>query len=239
VTWGGHQDAPDSGLDVRVALPPTASIQGFVPRPATGFQVKKPDMRRKAILKEMRPSGTIRPAIQELADQSGAYIIVSSTASTTHSALRDRQKAMVEAVSGERHAESLTLEFFDRTRLATWVRDHPGLIPWVREKIGRAIPGWRPYGPWAYAPEGVAAEYLFDDRARIQTGRKEDGDGLSALEGIKRMRDILRAPGKVVRLVGLSGVGKTRLVEALFDERVDGQTLDPTLAFYTQHGGRP
>ena len=138
-----------------------------------------------------------------------------------------------------RHAESLTLEFFDRTRLATWVRDHPRLIPWVREKIGRAIPGWRPYGPWAYAPEGVTGEYLFDDRARIQTGRKEDGEGLSALEGIKRMRDILRAPGKVVRLVGLSGVGKTRLVEALFDERVDGQTLDPSLAFYTNMADGP
>ncbi len=22
VTWGGHQDAPDGGIDVRVALPP-------------------------------------------------------------------------------------------------------------------------------------------------------------------------------------------------------------------------
>lgn len=53
------------------------------------------------------------------------------------------------------------------------------------------------------------------------------------------MRDILRAPGKVVRLVGLSGVGKTRLVQALFDERVDGQALDPSLASYTNMADGP
>ena len=195
VTFGGHQDASDAGLDVRIALPPTTSIQGFVPRPATGFQVKKPDMPRSEILDEMRPHGQIRPVIQRLADQSGAYIIVSSKGSTSDAALGRRRNAMAEAVSDVRHASSLTLDFYDRTRLATWVRDHPGLIPWVREKIGKAIPGWRSYGAWAYAPEGVSGAYLIDDKARIHTGREEDGDGLSALEGIRRIRDLLRDSG--------------------------------------------
>jgi hypothetical protein len=53
-------------------------IEGFVPRLSTGFQVKKPDMPRAAILAEMRPAGAIRPVIEELADEAGAYIIVSS-----------------------------------------------------------------------------------------------------------------------------------------------------------------
>src|SRR4051794_29357140 len=69
VTWGGDQDAADGGIDVRVALPPDTAISGFVPRPATGFQVKKPDMPRSAIKEEMRPRGTIRPVIKDLADQ--------------------------------------------------------------------------------------------------------------------------------------------------------------------------
>ena len=46
VTWGGSQTAKDGGLDVHVALPPGASVSGFIPRPETGFQVKKPDMPR-------------------------------------------------------------------------------------------------------------------------------------------------------------------------------------------------
>ncbi len=36
VTWGGHQNAPDGGIDVRVALDGNAEIAGYVPRNATG-----------------------------------------------------------------------------------------------------------------------------------------------------------------------------------------------------------
>ena len=55
VTWGGNQTAADGGLDVRVALTAGTPIGGFIPRSDTGFQVKKPDMPRRAILEEMRP----------------------------------------------------------------------------------------------------------------------------------------------------------------------------------------
>ena len=64
------------GVDVRVSLPPTAAIDGFVRRAATGFQVKQQDMPRAEILAEMRPRGHIRATIKDLADNGGAYIIV-------------------------------------------------------------------------------------------------------------------------------------------------------------------
>jgi hypothetical protein len=73
VTWGGSQTAKDGGLDVRVALPQGTKIEGFIPRPATGFQVKKPDMPPSEIAKEMKPNGVLRPVIEELAAASGAY----------------------------------------------------------------------------------------------------------------------------------------------------------------------
>jgi hypothetical protein len=77
VTWGGHQTAKDGGLDVRVALPAGSTIDGFIKRPATGFQVKTPNMQRAKIIAEMKPGGLVRPVIAELARESGAYIIVS------------------------------------------------------------------------------------------------------------------------------------------------------------------
>src|SRR4051812_17210437 len=88
VTWGGSQTAADGGLDVRVTLLGGTQIDGFIPRVSTGFQVKKPDMPRNAILAEMKPGGALRPVIMELADASGAYVIVSSSGSTSDSALR-------------------------------------------------------------------------------------------------------------------------------------------------------
>ena len=124
VTWGGKQTAADGGLDVRVALPPGESIEGFIQRPSTGFQVKKPDMPRAAILAEMRPEGEIRPVIQGLANEAGAYIIVTSEGSTSDSALRSRREALREALKGVTNAAQLQTDFHDRTRVATWVQRH-------------------------------------------------------------------------------------------------------------------
>jgi hypothetical protein len=89
-------------------------------------------------------------------------------------------------------------------------------------------------GLWvlSYRPEGVDAAYLVDAAARIRTGDKDEGDGISATDGINKIRDALRTPGHVVRLVGLSGVGKTRLVEALFEPAVGTNAIDQSLAVY-------
>jgi hypothetical protein len=239
VTWGGNQNAADGAIDVRVALPHGSVTDGFVPRVATGFQVKKQDMPKAKILDEMRPKDVIRPAIQGLADHAGAYIIVSSEGSTSDLVLGNRRDAMKEAMTGVPNADALALDFYDRTRVATWVRSHEGLIPWVRELMGRAIPGWHSYGSWAYAPAPLTAEYLLDKKLRIHPGKKETEAGLSPLDGIRKMRNRLREPGHVVRLVGLSGVGKTRFVQALFDERVGEDSLDPSLAIYANMADGP
>lgn len=239
VTWGGNQNAADGGIDVRIALPDTTEIDGFVPRRATGFQVKKPEMSRSEILSEMSPEGSLRPAIRDLANRSGAYVIVSSGSSTSDSALQTRRAAMREAVGHLPNSVDLALDFYDCGRLASWVRQHPGLVSWVREKIGHSIHGWQSFGSWAFAPEGAAGEYLLDETLRICTDTNTQIGGLRPKEGIERIRDGLRQPGKVLRLVGLSGVGKTRFVQALFDERIGTQSLDPSLAAYTNIGDGP
>ena len=238
VTWSGHQNSADGGLDVRVALAEGETIEGFVPSPQTGFQVKKSPMPHAKIIDEMRPEGVLRPIIRDLANRSGAYIIVSAE-SASGTALKNRRDAMREAVSDLPNAKDLALDFYDRGRVASWVRDHAGMVLWVRSKIGRALPGWRPYEAWAYAPDGVSGEYLLDDAVCIRTDTEATEPGLSAVVGIQRVRDRLRHPGGVVRLVGLSGVGKTRFVQALFDSRVGESSLDSALALYTDVADGP
>ncbi|WIW50115.1 hypothetical protein ML401_37025 (plasmid) [Bradyrhizobium sp. 62B] len=125
VTYGGNQTAKDGGLDVRMAAPAGSAVNGFIPRPQTGFQVKAQDMARADILHEMKPkpSQVLRPSIIELADMDGAYVIVSSKGSVTDIALNDRRAAMEEALVGTAAAEKLVLDFLDRDRMATCVRD--------------------------------------------------------------------------------------------------------------------
>ncbi len=233
VTWGGNQNAADGGIDVRIALPPGTVIDGYVPRPQTGFQVKAQDMPAGEITEEMLPKEVIRPSIQSLADHTGAYIIVSSQGSTADTALTSRREAMIQAKKNIPNEDRLFVDFYDRTRVASWVRSHAGLIPWVRGLVGRAVTGWQSYGGWAYAPDGVTAEYLVDEKLRIHPVRQESDQGLSAIQGLQQMRDDLRQVRRIVRLVGLSSAGKTRLIQALFDDRVGEASLDPALALYT------
>jgi hypothetical protein len=240
VMYGGNQAAKDGGIDVRVALAASAEINGFIPRPKTGFQIKKPDMPPSEIEEEMKPKGNLRPAIIELAQSSGAYVIVSGTGATADSALIARRAAMRAALSELPDPETLTIDFFDRTRIASWVREHPSRIPWVRARIGKAIPGWQPFGNWSRAPQGVERSYLTDATGRVHTGRRGDEDGIAVVTAIDRIRNILRKPGASVRLVGLSGTGKTRLAEALFEQAIGAaEPLNPSIAFYTDLADGP
>ena len=237
VTWGGHQNARDGGLDVRVLLN-DCSIQGFVPRSNTGFQVKHSDMPAGAIIGEMRPEGVLRVLIKDLAEQGGAYVIVSAQGSTSETALQKRIEAMRSALANEPNAERLFLDFYDRNRLATWVRENPSVVPWLRDKIHRPLRGWYAYGAWPSCPP-LDGEYLVDAKCRIRDQRIPHEEAFSISDGLDRIRAVLASQGSVVRLVGLSGTGKTRFVQALFDARVGHDALPSTLAFYCDFGHEP
>lgn len=233
VTWGGSQTAPDGGLDVRVELLKSHSPNGFIPRILTGYQVKKMDMPPNAIQKEMKPSGTIRPVIQTFANHAGAYIIVSSAASAADGPLQARKAAMRNALVDVTNADQLYTDFYDQRRLVTWVQCYPGLVTWVRERVGRALNGWRPYGSWSHASEPVGAEYLIDKQLRFHMAKSQGNFAKSIEDAINEVRGMLRQPKGAVRLVGLSGVGKTRFAQALFDKRVGHNPLPNSLAVYT------
>lgn len=168
ITWGGDQDAPDGGVDVRVELKKGATIGGYIPRASTAFQVKKPDMGPAAIHREMRPGGNLRKSLCDLAERSGAYIIASSGSRLSDAALGSRRAAMRAAVVDQANGPALAVDFYDRQRLTTWARDFPGLCPWVLEKVGRAIQGWRSFGDWAASGPGV--DYIVEDFPRLFEG---------------------------------------------------------------------
>jgi hypothetical protein len=239
VTWGGDQNAKDGGIDVRVDLASGINKDSFIPRKSTAFQVKKPDMPRNAILKEMCPKGKLREVIKDLIEIKGAYIIVSGQASTSDSALNDRKAAMQKALIQHPDASELIVDFYDRERIAGWVRNHPALVLWIRDKLGRPIQGWRPYGNWSGSPNGEKGEYMLDEHIRLHNNTNPSTSGFSAIEGINKLRSILKQPGSSVRLVGLSGVGKTRLLQALFDDRIGESPLKQSQVFYTDVSDSP
>lgn len=237
VRWGGNQNARDGGLDVVVDVPPEHSMQGFIPRNFTGIQVKKSGMQRYAITSEMQPKGSLRPVIAELAQCAGAYIILSGAASTSASLLKERRATMAEALGDCPDAGKLTLDFYDSSHVANWVRNHSGVTIWVREKIGKPLKGWRSCYPEAWINYKRITKYVPEDQ--IPLHKDDQGRTLSTVSVINEIRKRLSTPACAVRLLGLSGVGKTRLVQALFDKDVGVHSVDPAVAIYADHSDVP
>lgn len=235
VIAGGNQDAPDGGLDVRIECPIPFSNPDFVPRQITGFQVKKPDMPAGAIREEMRPNNELRDVIRELAEVSGAYIIVSSQGSVTDKPLRDRRQAIRDSLHDLPTAAQLHVDFYDRHRLANWVNKYPGVSAWVRSRVGRPLSGWSTISNWGCSGEVEPNQYLFNDKACLVDESSRERKQLSILDGIALLRKALRIPKKCIRLVGLSGLGKTRFVQALFESGVGEEPLDQSIAIYTDY----
>jgi hypothetical protein len=230
VLWSGHQDANDNGLDVVVEI--NLDLNGFIPKSNTGFQVKKSNISASEIIKEMKPNGVLRDSIKSIIANGGSYIIVSSGANMTTPKLKSRLEAMKKAVIDENNCENIHLDFYDRGRIATWVRTHPSLILWVRNRIGFNLTGWQSYGNWT-RPNEILEEYIFDNCIRLFDSTSNERNELSTEKGLDKIRSILLANGSCIRLTGLSGVGKTRFVQAIFDEKVGENPLNPSLAFYT------
>lgn len=235
VTAGGNQDAADGGLDVRVDCPVPLADSDFVPRAQTGFQVKKPDMPAAAIKDEMRPDDILRPVITDLANASGAYVIVSAQGSVADKPLADRKATIRSALHDCPTASQLKTDFYDRERLATWANEYPGIAAWVRSRVGLGLSGWGSVGNWTGTQVGEATPYLFNDKACLVDERSREREPLTIAEGIARLRAALRTPKQCIRLIGLSGLGKTRFVQALFENGVGDDPLDPGLAIYTDY----
>ncbi len=239
ISWGGDQRANDGGVDVEARLASSPVLGMSIPRSLTGFQAKAEKMPAAKITKEMRPKGVARPIFGELASAGGAYIIISSKENLTKTSIDERLNVMRKALSDVPGQEKLDLGFMDSSALATWVRGYAGPSVWVLNRIARRLRNWKPFSPWAYAKEGIEAPYLVDEHIRVHIPDTDPGTDSSALVALEEIRSRLRKERGSVRIVGLSGVGKTRFAQALFDERLGTAALDHTLAVYTDIGNEP
>ncbi|HDS7500252.1 TPA: hypothetical protein QHU55_002542 [Klebsiella aerogenes] len=238
VRWAGSINAPDGGVDVHVQVPVDQLNSGYIERPDTVFQAKKHKMRRADILREMAPSGVLSPMISGQAAKGGSYIIVSLDEDCSPSMLAERVGAMQEAAMHDPCHADLHLAFYDRAKLAQWIRQYPSVMLWVNRILGRGYSGWQSYGAWSCPPEGAEDTLITASGITISLP-PEQGRPLSIKDAIGPIRQLIRTTRKAVRITGLSGVGKTRIVQALFEESIGTDALDRTLVVYANTGDDP
>lgn len=227
---GGAQTAPDGGIDALIRWADGPGPSDWLPRRHIAFQCKATKMAPSAIRTEMRPRGVMRPLFGDLAASAGAYIIVTtedvgSAATTTR--LDAMRAALNDLVGGHRVA----LDIYGADKLARWANNHVGVAMWLRERAGQELLGWRPFGAWS---NGSGLPYLLDGEERVSVNGAADA---TIMQAIGSIRAVLTEPRGKARLVGISGMGKTRMAEALFDQAVEGNVaLDPSFAVYGDAG---
>ena len=239
VRWGGRLTANDGGLDVVVEakrdyfIPPHPRL----PCGDTGVQVKLEDLAKTAIDKEMRPQKVLRPSISTLAAKNGAYLIISAGADCTEKMHQDRLKAMNEAVAGDPNAADIHLDFVDCNAVARWVSKHPSVAAWLRERMSLPkLNGWKPYGQWSATPAGEEDTLICKEGLWFDFGPEGTQPTTDLVKAIDAIRELVKAGDAAVRIVGLSGIGKTRLVQALFEQVGNTPELPPSHALYADVG---
>lgn len=238
VSWSGSIKAPDEGIDIHVQVDTSKLKTGFLSRANTVLQAKKDSMSAKAISKEMLKDGELNPTIANQAQIGGSYIIVSLADDCSPPMKKDRLDAMRAALTNDPKKDNIHLDFFDRSKLVQWVRQHPSVLLWLKGKLGQGYAGWQSYGAWSNPPRGAPDTLISAPGVTVHVPT-ERGQELTIEDAIEPMRRLIRTSKKAIRITGLSGVGKTRIVQALFDETVGDDPLDRTIAVYVDTGQDP
>ncbi|MBY5927339.1 MULTISPECIES: hypothetical protein [unclassified Halomonas] len=238
VSWSGSIKAPDEGIDIHVQVNDSEIDTGFLTRSDTILQSKKDSMPKSAISAEMKKDGNLNPILADQAKIGGSFIIVSLSDDCSPPMKKGRLDAMQAAVANDPNKDNIHLDFFDRSKLVQWLRQHPSVLLWVKSKLGQGYSGWQPYGAWSNPPKGSSDTLISAPGVTVHVPTVR-GQQLLIEDAIEPMRRLIRTSDKATRITGLSGVGKTRIVQALFDETVGDDPLDRTVAVYVDTGQDP
>lgn len=112
------------------------------------------------------------------------------------------------------------------------VRLNHGVIDLLSDK---EMSGWIGYSNWSNRSVDESP-YIIKDSSVIYKDSFDYMNKKNLLEGINLMRNELAKERSSIRLAGLSGTGKTRLAQALFDDTIGENALDKSIVIYGDVG---
>ena len=201
---------PDGGVDGFVRWEGGPDATPWLLNRTTGFQCKATEMGvadcRHELLNPNRDA--VAAMVDRTLDHDGHYVMFCRKGYT--------EPQIIERIEGMRNglrdvghpkAETANLKFYDGNKILNWVNDFQPAVIWVRQRVGKAIfPGVQIFDIWARNDYIARFGFVEDDKLRSQ--RNE-------------LIDSLVQSNTVVRLIGLPGLGKTRLAFEAIARAVD------------------
>lgn len=201
--------AADGGEDARIQWEDGPDRTAFLPSRNCLLQIKAAKIApRQAASDVLTSAGALEPAIKETLESGGSYIMLCNRP-YVRKAIAERETAVREAIRTQGVTiESVQVAFRDADQVASWVNEHPPVATWVLEQTQPGLATTlRTWTHWAGRHEN---EFPFVPDERLTELRRQ-------------LRGTFDNERSIFRIVGLSGVGKSRLVlEALADEEANG-----------------
>ncbi len=207
--------APDGGEDGRISWRGGPERTPFLPSRLCQFQLKtgkiSPAQAAKDVLVH---EAKVKPMVRSVLEQGGNYIMFCGQRYNEQQ-VQARQRAICDALAkaGLSIPDQL-IGFREADQIAEWVNSHQPVALWVREEVGLGTPGgFTSWNHWMGRSEH-SMPWVEDPR----------------LAGLTRaLRSSVTEPGTVLRVIGLSGIGKSRLclegLKRVGEDAISGRSL--------------
>lgn len=194
--------APDGGEDGRINWLAGPDRTPSLPCRLTQFQLKAGPITPSQAGRDVLQNGQVQPMVRTVLDAGGHYRMLCAH-SYTQKAIESRTQRIRKSIRDAGiPVEDSQITFWDSDQIAAWANQHPAVAIWAKEQTQPGMVGpFRSWSHWAGHPDHNNSPWVEDER-------------LPPFQG--RVREFAAKPRSVLRLVGLSGIGKSRLaLEAL------------------------
>jgi DNA-binding transcriptional regulator YiaG len=208
--------ATDAGEDARIEWNRGTERTPYLPSRLCQFQLKAtPTSPAEAASDVLTSTGTVKPMIRSALEAGGTYIML-CTRSYTKKEITKREARIRDAfASAGLTVKPEQIQFRDADQIAQWANKYPPVSAWILEQTQPALIGpFRDWSHWAGRHEHDSSPFVPD--TRLATFREE-------------LRTLVTPPRGVARVIGLSGVGKSRLTLEALGPVEDEETTRPRL----------
>ena len=189
---------PDGGEDGRIEWTGNSESTLFLPPRLCLFQSKSGSIGPKAAGREvLTEGGAVKDRVRAVLEASGCYIVLCG-----HSYVQKQIEAREQSIRESLRGAGLIIDdgqvdFRDADQIADWANHHPSVATWLKEQTQPGTLGpFRSWSHWAGRAEHDGSPWVEDERLL----------GLRAW-----LREQLTEPRSFCRIVGPSGIGKSRL----------------------------
>jgi len=197
----------DGGEDGRISWQGEPTETDFLPCGLTMFQNKAADMSPAGYANEViTKSGAIKPKVDEILTAGGSYIFFTTQLLNNLQKENRRLTKVKEKLASldKAYAYSADIRIYDASQIAGWVNNFASTIASVQSWVGSPTErGLKSFDLWSNLPE--IAEFPYEVVA-------------SRLQLIDDIREKIVTPKSIIRIRGLSGLGKTRTAFRVFEE---------------------